>query len=396
MRNMPNTKNLRPGKNRLLLNPQAPSLKRLRYGRAHAEHLRAAKVRELAQAEAAKASRLSTYSDLLLKWVPALSLSYGFVVAFMYFFGEINFFPAGVNVGDALLLLFIAFGYGLLSFFFVGHGFILMTAASVFRENLKTKDESEFPKWFLLRYCALGPLVPAAMAGTLKAIEPHALKAGISLTWAVWVALVLLFLSAFRTLVGARLNGQRLSDSDIAFSDASNKQGMWRFIVLGDLALQSLRYWLAQLGAMIAVLLFDIQGALYVVFASLAGFMFVIGLEQIERKAAAQGNRDGLSPHRKAIVLATLAGFAAVLPMFWDSSQGNRGIAKAVFEKLGLRTSEATLHVSSKVLTTLTENARIGNADLHVCLMPDATALVAPIDVLWHGMGRTSLAACRA
>lgn len=390
---MPNkNRAIRMGRNHSPQNPQNQSLKHSGQGRAHIEQLQATKARELAQAESAKASRLSTYSDVVLKWIPALSLSYGFVVAFMYFFGEINFFPAGVNVGDALLLLFIALGYGLLSFFFVGHGLILMTAATVFREKLKTEDRSNLLKWRLLQYCAIGPMVPVVMAGLLKGIDFYALKNEINTPEAAfWIALILLLLIAFRTLANARSSALRLSNNDVALTDDQSSPGTWQFIVLGDLALQSLLYWLAQLGAMIAVLLFEMQGVLYVSFASLAGFMFVVGMEQIDRNTAAQSSKDELSPQKKAIILATIAGFSALLPMFWDSSQGNRGIAKAVFEKLGLRTSDATLHVSAKVLTTLTENAKISNTNLHVCLMPDSTALVAPVDVLWHGMGRTSL-----
>lgn len=348
------------------------------------EQLQASKALALAQTESAKASQLSTYAEMIRKWVPALSLSYGLIVAFMYFFGEINFFPAGVNVGDALLLLFLAFGYGVLSFFFVGHGLMLMTPASVFRENLKSRDQPKLTKWLLLLYCAPGPFIPLAIAGLLKIFEFYMPEVAKDIAEpAILIVFLLLFLMAFFTLAIARSSAQRINGNSAAI--------FWKFDALIDLSLQSLMYWLAQIGVIIATMFLNSTGAMYVLFASMVGFIFVIAIERMEDKTSPEQKGNDISPQRKAIVLAVLSGFAAFFPMLWDSSQGNRGIAKAVFEQLGLRTTGATLYVSSKALTILTENAKISDANLNVCLIPDGTAIVAPIDVLWHGMGKTSL-----
>ncbi|MFJ1259714.1 hypothetical protein [Cupriavidus sp. CuC1] len=103
---------------------------------ALAEQRKADAVKAIAQAREAGANKIGSLLDSLRKNLPAFAVSYGVVVAFLYFSLAVNFFPSGVNVGDALLLLFMAFGYGFLSVFFVAGGLLIVVPAAGYLDAL--------------------------------------------------------------------------------------------------------------------------------------------------------------------------------------------------------------------------------------------------------------------
>lgn len=357
--------------------------------RAQIEQLQASKTKELAQAESAKASEISTYAETARKWIPAISMAYGVIVAFLYFFGEINFFPAGVNVGDALLLLFLAFGYGLLSFFYVGHGFLLMTPFSVFLENSKTKEQ-ENPKWLIPFLLFYGPGIPVIIWISIKFTLSHKkdfVESILGSTPIFFFCLAFLSISLFATAYAAIAIAKLKAEQLESIKTKPIGKYIWNLFISNEYLAQAFSLFIAQLFSIIIALQFDSKGGWYLAFASLAGLVIAIALGLPTDNGASRGKNQRMM----FLALIVAAGFAALLPLIWDSSQGGRGMTKVVFEKLGLRTSLGTIHVSKKVLTTLKESAEISGSNLYTCLMSDGSALVSPINVLWHGMGKTSL-----
>ncbi|MFJ1254274.1 hypothetical protein [Cupriavidus sp. CuC1] len=160
-------------------------------------------------------------------------------------------------------------------------------------------------------------------------------------------------------------------------------------------------YFTAQLIGLFALFKFKGQGVAFVVATSVAGFLLQLVSKSVDRanqkRAAAAAEND--EEHRRArarrqrVVESILIGMALLIPLFWDVSQANLSMAKLVMEKLGLRASDATLRVTGKALQTLIDTAEINGATMSICPSGPGSALVSPVNVYWHGMGKISLLA---
>lgn len=89
---------------------------------AQTELRQAQAAKERQQTEESRAKTMASYVETVRKLVPAVAVAYGLLVAFLYFFGAIQFFPSGLTLGDSVIFIFIALAFGLFSFFFVGAG----------------------------------------------------------------------------------------------------------------------------------------------------------------------------------------------------------------------------------------------------------------------------------
>ncbi|NUT60151.1 hypothetical protein [Herbaspirillum sp. C9C3] len=75
------------------------------------KNLTSTEIKDLAQAEEARAKTFSTRVELIRRTIPAVLVGYGVVLSYLYFVLGLRFFPSGLNVGDTLFLIFVTFGY---------------------------------------------------------------------------------------------------------------------------------------------------------------------------------------------------------------------------------------------------------------------------------------------
>lgn len=99
---------------------------------------KATELKEASLVSEAKAKTLDSYAGIVRKVVPMIALAYGLGVSFSYFFLAIKFFPSGMSLGDTLLYVFIALGYGLLSTFFIFAGLLVVLPVLAFDDGART------------------------------------------------------------------------------------------------------------------------------------------------------------------------------------------------------------------------------------------------------------------
>ncbi|SFD42779.1 OmpA family protein [Paracidovorax konjaci] len=107
--------------------PPSGVMDRLREARAanqlaEAELRRATAEKERRQALESHSKRLTGYIDTAKTAIPLIAAGYGVLATFLYCFMAIQFFPSGLSVGDNLLFVFVALGFGLLALVLAGLG----------------------------------------------------------------------------------------------------------------------------------------------------------------------------------------------------------------------------------------------------------------------------------
>ena len=91
--------------------------------------------------------------------------------------------------------------------------------------------------------------------------------------------------------------------------------------------------------------------------------------------------------------MAILMMAAFTVPLIADIVLLDFSVSTAVFRGLGLRADNASVRLKGESLSTVRAHARNAGVELSVCSEQDGSAIVAPITVLWHGMGKRSLLA---
>jgi outer membrane protein OmpA-like peptidoglycan-associated protein len=92
---------------------------------------------------------------------------------------------------------------------------------------------------------------------------------------------------------------------------------------------------------------------------------------------------------RVSMAILTMTAFS--VPLIADIAFLDFSVSTAVFRGLGLRSDNASVRLKGESLSTVRAQARSAGVQLSVCAEPDGSAIVAPITVLWHGMGKRSL-----
>jgi outer membrane protein OmpA-like peptidoglycan-associated protein len=333
--------------------------------------------------------------EKVVKLVPAVSVAYGSLVCFAYFFGAIHFFPTGMNISDTLLLVFIAFGYGLSSAVFSALGFLLVMPAQAYvdgrlqgsRGNVPVAAADSFLLW--AGTGVAGPLLVAAIVylsvGNEVDRSGKELFASLSLTAAVAVTLGILFVW-IAWFHGTR-DARKEAPPHPSLRAPSSKSGPNRWASLAARAFQVFLYAMVTTGASVVLLRFGVPGFFGVFMAGCAGFLLALTMLPLQSSAPKVRNAKS-----SALVLAAFVAIAAaVLPLVWDSSQAKFGLANKVFETLGLRAMHATVRLSGASYRDVTELAKDSQLQIRVCKSEDGSAQVGPVNMLWHGLGTRSL-----
>ncbi|WCM93979.1 hypothetical protein M5C99_04390 [Acidovorax sp. NCPPB 2350] len=137
-----------PGETTPSTAPQSEAIGRLREARianqlAEAALRKASAEKERRQALESHSKRLTGYIDTAKTAIPLIAAGYGVLATFLYCFVVIKFFPSGLSVGDNLLFVFVALGFGLLTFLLLVLGcaaFVpLMTLMDAAKKNPATE-----------------------------------------------------------------------------------------------------------------------------------------------------------------------------------------------------------------------------------------------------------------
>ena len=93
---------------------------------------------------------------------------------------------------------------------------------------------------------------------------------------------------------------------------------------------------------------------------------------------------------RRFRVSLVLAAAAFTIPLLADFSYMKGKLNLTILRGLGLRAEDTTVRLKGQALATARSHQAITGAGVSFCDEPDGSALVAPVTVLWHGMGKRS------
>ena len=152
-----------------------------------------------------------------------------------------------------------------------------------------------------------------------------------------------------------------------------------------DFAIQVAMYLLVMGLSSCAIVFFGLDGALVVFAVGSSGFLVLLVLVHKQRKPR------GKKPHAHSSVRMMITVFALLfVPLYLDGSQLKMAMVSQVMEALGLRTTHATVRVTGGAYVNIVEAAESSELALRICKSDDGSALVGPVDVLWHGLGARS------
>ncbi len=148
-----------PNQAALLAMPPTEVINQLREAQAanqlaEAELRKATAEKERRQALESHSKRLTGYIDTAKTAIPLIAAGYGVLVTFLYCFVVIKFFPSGLSVGDNLLFVFVALGFGLLALVLPGLGCAAFIPLMIFeaakkRSEVKESWQSQAGFWML-------------------------------------------------------------------------------------------------------------------------------------------------------------------------------------------------------------------------------------------------------
>ena len=354
------------------------------------QHLAAAD-KERALAEESKAKALATYVETLQKVIRNASIAYGFIVTFAYFFSAIHFFPSGLTIGDSVLFVFVAIGFGFASVAFALSGLVFWVPTLTEREATTGEGSDKRSKSVSPGFGSSISLSVVAIAGAW-AIHSWGDKwqwladhlTGVSIGWVI----------AFAGLSTWACGGP-------------GKKGLswdgWPMVLAHTLIV----------GAMfpLFILAWGDPIALFAACLAIAGVVLCFSLSTVDEivrnrsvedqqkndtdKAeiateSEQADRDQRRRLRFAGAFALIAFLCPLILDYWFL-QGR--LNSVVLSSLGLRVEDATVRMSGPALESARTQRVINESALSFCEQPDGSALVSPVTLLWYGPGSHSLVA---
>ncbi len=345
-------------------------------------------------------------------------LGYGLLVLFIYFYGVIQFFPSGLTVGDSILFLFIALGYGLLSFVFVVGGLACAGPSAVALEAARAAQSQDAAED--LDSGESTARVPSEntidrCTRSKKASERPPLK-----TWMFFLSCGCAFLSVLAAW-GLSFFGADTSNPAQGRFGYLSQSGYWiasLLLVLSIYAIALLPLWtnhncrgalkrmdwsafalafpylVAISGGGVAIREFGGTAASTMLVGSCAGLLILLVLSFVDSapKVSDGGDRERLSEmrRRQRIVIFMFISAAWFAPLLWDVTAGRFFFTKRVVSGLSLRTDEATVRASGKGAAILAQAVEESGSPVHACRDKDGSVAFSPVDVLWHGVGKRS------
>lgn len=333
----------------------------------------------------ARAETRSANIDAVRKAVIAWVFVYGILGAFSYNFFDIQFFPSGMTAGDVLFYAFVSLGLGLVGALLAVCGCTLFLPASMYEST-----------------CRGALRAPPPSASECSAILPYLVSAllpiytGISLAYLSlrqhWLGMIVVVLLAFF-----------LSVVIIWVASAQLATNRWtRPLSLGwgRRALPADEKW--TYGFMYAIVapglcwLFAVLGAEALVALVLPGFAATLALQLLDAPAPqiplSVGGATVINVDEKRSFRLRFAGALTVVALT-APSLFLKDARAYVFSTLGFLAPDVSLSLNAANLGLVRAAADAAGITLSVCRGPDGSAIVAPIDVRWHGVGHRTLVA---
>lgn len=333
-------------------------------------------IRDLAAAAEHRANVRKGQVELALKAIPAVALGYGLVSAFEYFYLGIHFFPSGLSVGDNLLFIFITLAYGLLVFGVGAFGLGALAPALVgeswTRNPVPSKGNGPRRGAVALRVF-MGLIWVAGAAWIISWRYNHLGKAfdfDLSMRWHAacsFVAMAVLCYPYGRWSAG------------MTWDDRISQWLDWFLMSLFHTLFVLFSSWL---------IAFNPDQGLYVVAWSVAtGAMWwgALNLHLGRMPASGAGHRGTPS------AVWTFAALPLTLPLLFDFAYLHGTMSHTVMGKLGLSAGNVSVQLKGDALVLARAKAAMNPGRVTFCEEADGSALVGPVDLLWHGMGTRSL-----
>lgn len=369
---------------------------------------------EKGESSAAKEGLAAIFNKSILPFI----VGYGLLVLFIYFYGVIQFFPSGLTVGDSVLFLFIALGYGLLSFFFVVGGLAFAGPSAATFAAARAAQAQETIE-------GAEPLEPPREAPEKSTSGRHAASSPASeedpfKTWMLLLASVGAFmgvlaawwLSSFvaRAPKPAASKFDYLNESDfwicstlsvlliytvalLPLWTSKNRREACKRMDWSALAL-AFPYLLAVPAGGVAIHEFGGVAASTMSVSSGAGLLVLLVLSLVDSiPKVSDGDDPGRvleMKRRNRFVMLMFISAAWFAPLLWDVTAGQFFFTKRVISGLSLRAEQATVRASGKGSAILAQAVEQSNAPVHACRDKDGSVAFSPVDVLWHGVGKRS------
>jgi outer membrane protein OmpA-like peptidoglycan-associated protein len=302
----------------------------------------------------------ATQLESLRKNAAAFSFGYGLVIVFCYCFFDLNFFPSGLSTGDVLFFLFAAFGLGLMSLFCTVLGMSAFLPATLFNGYLPSPKKSDNYSKFGHATWYLSPFFSISVGWVFKFNLDYRIPAGIT-----FLLLYIFFSTILRSLA----------------KKYSRKIDWVEFFAFSAIYLFFFPY------LCYIIISVDVDKLRILTIITIAGIAGAVGLSMI----SGGGITSSLSvatqeEKRKKFIIATIIFTVTLSPGFILPE-----LRLALFQKLGVRTENASIIVDKPNLALLQSAADAANINLNICHGDQDQATIAPINVLWHASGTRSL-----
>ncbi|WP_157178747.1 OmpA family protein [Herbaspirillum rubrisubalbicans] len=384
------------------------------------KNLTSTEIKDLAQAEEARAKTFSTRVELIRRTIPAVLVGYGVVLSYLYFVLGLRFFPSGLNVGDTLFLIFVTFGYTLLFWIIAGCGMLLMVPPWVFAGRIEShtkKNPQSAPLFEMACYAGAGLIVPLLFSSFFfNEVET---------VTALVVRLVIAALVMAAVVASARLRGDqvgrkmgsdlqpKVSEGAVNASDLLNAGGSesniskepgeksntgnepvvdtkaeTKLAIFGDVLVNSLLFSIGLILTVIAIHFDKDFGTVLVVTAAAAGTFLALALMCLDKKHESRSKK--LFKFSLGLPLF-LAALASLMPLYLDGFQGGHRITKGIFGMLGVNGVDATVILKGDSLRKVEAYKDEPGITVDICENGPGSAIVSGVDILWHGIGTRSL-----
>ncbi|MEO7578242.1 MAG: OmpA family protein [Massilia sp.] len=328
------------------------------------EKERALTVKALSEASAVRMEKLR-------KNGAAFGFGYGLLVVFCYCFFDLKFFPSGLSTGDVLFFLFAALGLGLMSMFCTAVGTTLFLPAVFYEACLplapasaaKPHDKMGDMLWYIS---------PATIVLTSWIVSLWSANWYLGRTTVYCIAVVL-DLALFLAIARIGLKRNRASGGNLGWDDA---------IVHG--------VGFAFLAPLICAVLIPLKAAGWYLlmalgFAGLAAALAISLLDMRVMMATTSTADERQRRARRVTTVLVLLGFAMI------PSVVSPIVRQAVFSQMGVRTEDTAISMDKPNLALIQSAADAAGIALSVCRGEDGSAIVGPVNVLWHATGSRSL-----
>lgn len=299
--------------------------------------------------------------DDVKKIATSIVILYGILTVFSYCFFTINFYPSGLSAGDILFFLFIALGIGFMALIASVIGSFAFLPVLIFGEKENSKIRS-------LVFLA-SPILLIVICAIPTVFFKKGWNSKTENVIAYWIFFAVLFSSVILALAyySNRKNSER-PRIPIEF---------YSFIVvlLGYFVVAAIAYY--------ALILLGKKGLLFASLITIAGLSLILWASLIDSKKKINIIEEvdsSFERRRKIVMIVFFTAFMSPSLILPEA----RNVA---FNQLGIRSINASVLLDKKNLEAISSAAAAAGISISLCKGSQGDAVVAPVDVLWHGMG---------